>query len=90
LLPRLKSLISKFPINAKDLSPSGKAVEYYLTRNGAGNIWEQPLSGGPPHQLTKFTSQLIFHYDWSRDGKDLLLERGTENRDVILMTNFRQ
>ncbi len=85
-------VVAKTPINATELvwAPSGKALQYILTRNGAGNIWEQPISGGAPHQLTKFTSGLIFHFDWTRDGKDLLIERGTESRDVILMTNFRQ
>ena len=85
-------VVAKSPINAFGLvwAPSGKALEYGLTRSGASNIWEQPITGGPPHQLTNFTSGLIFHFDWTRDGKDLLLERGTESRDVILMTNFRQ
>ena len=84
--------VSKPPINAFGgrWAPSGKALQYALTRNGATNIWEQPVTGGAAHQLTKFTSGLIFHFDWTRDGKDLLLERGTENHDVILMSNFRQ
>ena len=34
--------------------PSGKALQYRLTRNGASNIWEQPLAGGEPHQIDAF------------------------------------
>jgi Tol biopolymer transport system component len=84
--------VARPPINARGLmwAPSGKALQYILTRNGASNIWEQPIAGGEPHQVTHFTSGLIFHGSWSRDGKELLLERGSESRDVILMSNFRQ
>ena len=39
---------SQVPLGARGLhwSPSGKALQYRLTRNGASNIWEQPLTGG--------------------------------------------
>jgi eukaryotic-like serine/threonine-protein kinase len=70
-------------------SPNGKAVQYLLTRNGATNVWEQPLAGGDPHPVTKFPSGLIFNFAWSRDGKQLLLSKGSDNSDVILISNFR-
>ena len=70
-------------------SPDGKALQFALTRNGAGNIWEQPLSGGDPHQFTHFTSGVIFDFSWSRDGKQLLLSRGDRSSDVVMISNFR-
>ncbi len=70
-------------------APDGKAVEYVLTREGVSNIWQQKLAGGPPKQITNFKSGLIFGFDWSRDGKQLALTRGSENSDVILISNFR-
>jgi eukaryotic-like serine/threonine-protein kinase len=70
-------------------SPDGKALQYLLTRNGATNVWEQPLSGGNPRQFTHFTSGLIFDFSWSRDGKQLLLSKGDQSSDVVLITNFR-
>jgi hypothetical protein len=60
-----------------------------LTRNGAANIWEQPIAGGPPRQITNFTSGLIFDFSWSRDGKQMFLSRGENSSDVILISNFR-
>jgi len=83
--------VAQVPIGGRYLhwSPSGKAIQYRLTRNGASNVWEQPLSGGPPHQITNFTSGLIFDFAWSLDGKQLLLARGNETSDVILISNFR-
>jgi Tol biopolymer transport system component len=70
-------------------SPSGKSVEYVLTQNGASNIWEQPLEGGQPRQLTSFTSGQIFDFSWSHDGQRLLLARGEVSSDVVLLKHFR-
>jgi Tol biopolymer transport system component len=70
-------------------APDGKAVEYVLTREGVSNIWQQKLTGGPPKQITNFKSGLIFAFDWSRDGKQLALARGSESSNVILISNFR-
>jgi eukaryotic-like serine/threonine-protein kinase len=70
-------------------SPDGKGLQYMLTRKGATNIWEQPLAGGEPHQITDFTSGRIFSFSWSRDGKQLFVARGSETSDVVLISNFR-
>lgn len=79
------------PIGASGLrwAPSGKALEYLLTRNGATNVWEQPLTGGEPRQITNFLSGLIFDFSWSRDGQTQLLAKGNQTSDVILISNFR-
>jgi serine/threonine protein kinase/Tol biopolymer transport system component len=70
-------------------SPDGKGLQFLLRRNGATNIWEQPLAGGEPRQITNFTSGLIFSFSWSRDGRQLLLAKGDLTSDVVLMSNFR-
>jgi len=83
--------VSQTPLGARSLywSTSGKALQYVLTRNGASNIWEQPVTGGPPQQLTKFTSGLISNFAWSPDGKQLFLTKFNRTSDVILISNFR-
>ena len=70
-------------------SPDNKSLEYTLTRNSVANLWEQPLKGGPPRQLTHFTSSQILDFAWSRDGKQLALTRGKLNSNVVLISNFR-
>src|SRR5580704_14946100 len=75
--------------NAFRWSPDGKGVQFVITRNGAANVWEQPIAGGPRRQITNFTSGLIFDFDWSYDGKLLYLAKGEKNSDVILISNFR-
>jgi len=76
-------------VGALRWSPDGKALHYVLTRDGASNVWEQPLSGGNARQFTHFTSGLIFDFSWSRDGKELLLSKGDNASDVVLITKFR-
>ena len=46
-------------------------------------------AGGPPKQLTDFKEGKIFAFDWSPDGKDLLLSRGDVSNDVVLISDFR-
>jgi serine/threonine protein kinase/Tol biopolymer transport system component len=53
--------------------------------NSADNIWSAPLEGGSAKQLTNFTSGLIFAFQVSRDGKQIVLSRGTQTDDVILL-----
>lgn len=76
-------------IGAPRWSPDGKGLQYLLTDNGATNFWEQPLAGGKPKQLTRFTSGRIFDFNWSPDGKRLLLTRGESTSDVVLLTDIR-
>ena len=67
----------------------GRALTYIVNRGGVSNIWIQPLDDSAPRQLTDFRSERIFAFDWSRDGKWLALARGPEQRDVVLMSNFK-
>jgi eukaryotic-like serine/threonine-protein kinase len=70
-------------------SPDGHANDYLLTRGGVTNIWRQPVTGGPPKQITNFTSGIIFDFAWSRDGKQLAMARGSRSSDIILISNIR-
>jgi serine/threonine protein kinase/Tol biopolymer transport system component len=69
-------------------TPDGRAISYINSVNGVGNVWEQPVAGGPPKPVTHFTSDKIFYFDWSRDGR-LALSRGTDLTDAVLIKNFR-
>ena len=70
-------------------SPDGKALQYLLTVGDVTNIWEQPLAGGSPRQITNFISGSIFDFNWSPDGKRLLMSRGEVSSDVVLLSNLR-
>ena len=70
-------------------SPDGHSLHLIVTRDGVGNIWSQPLDGGQPTRLTSFKSDRIFAFDWSRDGKQLVLARGTVALDAVLISNVK-
>jgi len=69
-------------------SPDEKAIAFRLTRNRAANIWEQKLSGGDIFPLTKFTSEDMFAFSWSKDGNRLAFARGQHKTDVVMMSNL--
>ena len=70
-------------------APDGRALTYILNRAGVGNIWSQPVDGGTAVQLTDFKSDVIYSFEWSRDGRQLLLARGSITSDVVLIDNSR-
>ena len=70
-------------------SQDGRALDYLYDTGGVTNIWRQPVEGGAAKQLTDFKSDRIFAFDWSRDGKQLVLARGTVTRDVVLINNAK-
>ena len=77
------------PIGGIRWSPDSRSLTYIDTRDNISNIWSQPLSGSPSKQVTNFTSDRIFSYVWSRDGKQVAAARGAETSDLVLITNFR-
>ncbi len=70
-------------------TPDQKGIQYLLTKDGNTNVWEQPLFGAAPRQITNFTSGMIFDFSWSRDGRQMFLAKGSSTSDVVLMSNFR-
>ncbi|HYG08517.1 MAG TPA: hypothetical protein VD835_00955 [Pyrinomonadaceae bacterium] len=66
----------------------GREIVYPRTINGVSNLWAQPVDGGQPRQMTYFTSDRIFWFDFSRDGKQLALSRGTLTGDIVLIRDF--
>jgi Tol biopolymer transport system component len=85
--PILAEEVSLVP--APRWTTDGRALTYVVTSAGVSNIWLQPISGGEPKQLTTFNADRIFSFEWSRDGKQLLVARGMVASDVVLISNFR-
>jgi len=67
-------------------SLDSRALTYIATQQGVSNIWSKPIDGGPARQLTNFTTDRIFRFAWSRDGKFLACERGMIINDVVLIS----
>jgi Tol biopolymer transport system component len=56
---------------------NGRSLLYIKNEDGVGNIWSQPIAGGTPKQITHFNNEEIDSFDLSRDGKRLVMSRGT-------------
>ena len=70
-------------------SADGQALTFLEKRDGVHNIWRQPLDGAAPTQITNFTEDLIYNYDWlSDDDAQLIVSRGLKTRDIVLIRNF--
>ena len=87
---RLLDISQKF-VGAPGLrwTPDGRALLYAETQGGVSNIWSLPFDGGPPKQITDFKTDEIFHFDFSRDGRQLAASRGQITNDVVLISDFR-
>ncbi len=72
--------ISSTPV----FSPDGKSIVYVVREKGVDNLWEQSLHGKNRKQLTEFTKDLIFRYRYSKDGKQIAIERGNVESDAFL------
>ena len=78
-----------YGIRFPQFMPDSKAIAFLLSRDHATNVWEQQLSGGPPVQLTKFTTGEMFELGWSPDGQRLAFSKGQSRTDVIMMNSFQ-
>jgi Tol biopolymer transport system component/DNA-binding winged helix-turn-helix (wHTH) protein len=65
-----------------------KALFYLDREEGVYNLWRQPLDGAASQQITYFTEDAIFSYDWLDDGGELVVSRGVRARDIVLVRNF--
>jgi Tol biopolymer transport system component len=85
----VKSLLS--PPNTRApirWSPNSPDLTFVATEKGISGIWLLPIDGGQRRPLIQYNSERIFSFAWSRKG-DLVLSRGTESSDVIVIRNFQ-
>jgi Tol biopolymer transport system component/DNA-binding winged helix-turn-helix (wHTH) protein len=64
-------------------TPDGRALAYSAGHDGVGNIWLLPLDGSAPAPMTRWGTEPVFSFDWSRDGKWLAYVKGAITSDVI-------
>jgi len=68
-------------------SQDSLSVMYVNTADGASNIFSQQIRGGKPRQITSFTTDRIFWFDFSRRDNSLAYARGNYSHDAVLITN---
>jgi eukaryotic-like serine/threonine-protein kinase len=65
--------------------PDGKGYTYAVLEDSVSNIWVQPLDRSAARPLTQFTSDMIRDFEWSADGKNLIVVRGHNDSAVVLL-----
>jgi len=72
-------------INGFVWAPDSRELTILTNRGGSQNLWRQPIDGSAAAPITDFKSGRIFNYQWSSNGKDILIARGSVNNDLILI-----
>jgi Tol biopolymer transport system component len=67
----------------------GAAIDYIVTAGGVSNVWRQRLDGSPPAPITNFRTERIFFSALSPDREMLMLGRGQETNDLVLLSNIQ-
>jgi Tol biopolymer transport system component len=63
----------------------GKGIIYIKHDGKQDNLYVQPLAGGAPAALTNFTDGFIANYEWSADGKRVVVTHFIQSRDIVLL-----
>jgi eukaryotic-like serine/threonine-protein kinase len=72
-------------------SSDSKSILYLYEKDGISNIWSKVVDGDTPAKaMTNFTTDQIFSFDWSRDGKQMACSRGYVTTDVILIKDQKR
>jgi Tol biopolymer transport system component len=70
-------------------TPDGTRLAY-VEPDMRTNIWTVPIAGGKPVQLTHFEERFIVDFDWSSDGKRLVVGRRLETNDIVVLKDLRR
>ncbi|HKP68039.1 MAG TPA: hypothetical protein VJV05_02070, partial [Pyrinomonadaceae bacterium] len=71
-------------------SENNSALDYIVNSQGAGQIWRQPIAGDkPPFVVIDLPNTFLHNFAWSMSGDKLVLSRGQQSNDAILLTNFQ-
>ncbi len=83
--PKLFDLPMRRPIT--QWTTDSRAFDYVTGLFNASSLWRQPIAGGVPKKLCDF-SDLVFNLAWARDGKNLVVSRGEQRGDALLIPNL--
>ena len=68
---------------------AGTSVTYAVEDEGKVKLYEQSVSGGPPHQVASFKAEDEFDFAWSRDHSKLAYTSSKWNHDIILIRGLK-
>jgi Tol biopolymer transport system component len=81
--------IPYYPNQIMRWAPDSKALIYPKRQDGVDNLWQQPLDGSAPRQITNFTEDLILHFDGLNADSEFIVSRGRRKGDIALVKGFK-
>ncbi len=66
----------------------GTGILFIDFRNGVTNLMLQPVNEGPVKQLTRFTKEVFYSFDFSPDGR-VVFSRGFWTNDLVVINDTR-
>jgi len=83
--PKMFDLQMRRPI----IQWSADSTAFYYAEGtfNSSSLWRQPLAGGDAQKVLDFPDRL-FNFAWLPDGKNLVVARGNQHGDAILITNL--
>jgi len=78
----------KLLIAALQISPDNSALDYPSFDGNTSLLLRQPLAGGPPKELLRIPGRRLYNFAWSKQGKQLALSHGVQQRDAVLLSGF--
>jgi eukaryotic-like serine/threonine-protein kinase len=77
------------PTGSVQWSNDSRSLLFNKTDAGLSNLWSQPIKGGSAAQITHFHDETIDDFSLSPDGKSLLMSRGRDSSDVVLIRDAK-
>ena len=72
-------------------TPDRHGMAFLDSRNGDANIWATSLDKKSlAKPVTNFTTPSTVNFEWTRDGKQLVVSRATTINDAMMITNAKQ
>jgi eukaryotic-like serine/threonine-protein kinase len=75
--------------NSFGILADNSAFTFLQRQANVDNLFAQSVNGGPPRQLTHYKSDHIRTYEITHDGKTLVICRGNESVNAVMISNFR-
>jgi len=70
-------------------TPDGKGITYVDRIGNNSNLWLQPFDGGSPKKITDYKEGMFLRREWTRNGKQIAIVKGSESSDAVMITDFR-
>ncbi|MBP6672603.1 MAG: protein kinase [Bacteroidetes bacterium] len=67
--------------------PGTGELSYIITKDGVSNIFLHSAAGGTERQFTDFDEHIFQNFEWTPDGRSVVVSRGEVRSDVVILND---